>query len=204
MRRLLDAAIVVFDKRGYHHARVDDICKAARTSHGTFYLYFSSKEDLFRALLNDVSDEMLALAASLPTITPDAAGYDALRAWLETFYDLYLHFHPVIRAWMETEVNNIDLGRMGAGVLGSFARALVDRIGELDPQTVDDPVTAALAAVAMVERFSYYSVIQVVPLQRDQVVDTLTTILHAGLFGGERGGGERRGERGAERLRARR
>ncbi|MHB8464780.1 MAG: helix-turn-helix domain-containing protein, partial [Acidimicrobiales bacterium] len=49
MRRLLDAAIVVFDKRGYHAARVDDICKVAHTSHGTFYLYFSSKDDLFRA-----------------------------------------------------------------------------------------------------------------------------------------------------------
>src|SRR5215469_17737456 len=51
MRKLLDAAMVVFNRRGYHAARVDDIVKVARTSHGTFYLYFSNKEDLLRALV---------------------------------------------------------------------------------------------------------------------------------------------------------
>src|SRR6476660_6495819 len=49
-RRLLDAGVDVFATRGYHTARVDDIVKVAKTSHGTFYLYFSNKEDLFRAL----------------------------------------------------------------------------------------------------------------------------------------------------------
>src|SRR5947209_1766891 len=71
MRKLLDAAMVVFDKRGYHAARVDDIVKVARTSHGTFYLYFANKEDLFRALLRDVADEMTALADSLGPVGPD-------------------------------------------------------------------------------------------------------------------------------------
>src|SRR5690349_21936859 len=55
MRKLLEAGIKVFGRRGYHAARVDDIVKEARTSHGTFYLYFSNKEDLFRALLHDVA-----------------------------------------------------------------------------------------------------------------------------------------------------
>lgn len=55
-RRLLDAGIDVFARRGFHAARVDDIVKAAKTSHGTFYLYFSNKEDLFAALVADVAD----------------------------------------------------------------------------------------------------------------------------------------------------
>src|ERR1700716_2531321 len=75
MRKLLDAAMVVLDKRGYHAARVDDIVKVARTSHGTFYLYFANKEDLFRALALDVADEMTALVESLGSLTPDPAGY---------------------------------------------------------------------------------------------------------------------------------
>jgi AcrR family transcriptional regulator len=186
LRKLLEAAIVVFDKRGYHAARVDDIVRVAKTSHGTFYLYFSSKEDLFRALLSDVSQEMTALSQSLPSIGPNKAGYLALREWLDRFYELYLHYHPVIRAWMEQEVGNLDLGRIGAGVLGTFTATLVDRVSEIDPPPVDDPETAALAMVAMVERFSYYSVIQVVPLDRDVMLDTVATILHIGLFGGAR------------------
>jgi AcrR family transcriptional regulator len=127
LRRLLDAALVVFDRRGYHGARIDDICQEAKTSHGTFYLYFSSKEDLFGALVDEVSAEMLALSEALPSIGPNAAGRAALRAWLSQFWDLYVHYHPVIRTWAETDVASLDLEGVGAGVLGSFASALAAR-----------------------------------------------------------------------------
>src|SRR5438132_13598406 len=65
MRKLLDAGMTVFERRGYHAARVDDIVKVARTSHGTFYLYFANKADLFRALVTEAAEEMAAHAASL-------------------------------------------------------------------------------------------------------------------------------------------
>src|SRR5436309_2589782 len=63
--RLLDAGSQVFADRGYHATRVDDIVKLARTSHGTFYLYFRNKEDLFRGLIGEVADEMQRLADEL-------------------------------------------------------------------------------------------------------------------------------------------
>jgi AcrR family transcriptional regulator len=185
LRRLLEAAIVVFDERGYHGARIDDIVRGAKTSHGTFYLYFASKEDLFRALLADVGQEMTALSDSLPTIAPSPEGYAALRAWLARFFELYDHYHPVIRAWMETgSGGSIDVRSIGAGVLSGFLRNLVERVREVDPPAVQDAGTAALAMVAMVERFGFYAVNQVQPLDRDATLDTLATILHKGLFGG--------------------
>jgi AcrR family transcriptional regulator len=187
LRRLLEAAIVVFDDRGYHAARIDDIVRVAKTSHGTFYLYFSSKEDLFRALLTDVGQEMTALSESLPSISPTPAGYRALRGWLAQFYDLYDHYHPVIRAWMETGSGSaVDAATIGAGVLSGFLRTIVERVREVDPPVFDDPETAALAMVAMVERFGFYAVNHLQPLDRDVVLDTLATILHGGLFGGAR------------------
>src|SRR6266568_7793934 len=76
LRRLLDAGMATFEKRGYHAARVDDIVKVAKTSHGTFYLYFANKEDLFRALATDAGTEMLELTGELGPIGPDEAGYD--------------------------------------------------------------------------------------------------------------------------------
>ena len=99
MQRLLNAGVEVFAKRGYHAARVDDIVKVAKTSHGTFYLYFANKEDLFRALAEEVATEMRALADALPPVTPDADGSRALKVWLGSFADLYGHYGPVIRAW---------------------------------------------------------------------------------------------------------
>src|SRR5438552_18409138 len=82
MRKLLDAAMTVLEKRGYHAARVDDIVKVARTSHGSFYLYFAKKEDLFRALLTDVAEEVAALSETLGPLTPAGARSTELRGWL--------------------------------------------------------------------------------------------------------------------------
>jgi AcrR family transcriptional regulator len=68
-RRLLDAGETVLATKGYHATRVDDVVKLARTSHGTFYLYFSNKEELFRALAAEVAEEMQSLAEALEPLT---------------------------------------------------------------------------------------------------------------------------------------
>jgi AcrR family transcriptional regulator len=186
LRRLCEAALVVFDQRGYNGARVDDIVKAAKTSHGTFYLYFSNKEDLFQTLVAGVTDEMRQLAVELPSVASTKAGYADLRAWVARFYDLYAHYHPVIRAWTELNSSNADMARTGALVLRGFIDQLVMRVREADPPTVPDPETAAMAMVAMVERATYYGIVGLVRVDRDELVDTLASILHAGLFGGVR------------------
>ena len=186
LRRLLEAAITVFDERGYHAARVDDIVKVAQTSHGTFYLYFRNKEDLFLALVADVTEAMRHLAESLPPIQPSKAGYDVLRAWLDDFYGIYEHYHPVIRAWTEANSQNAELAATGAMVLRRFIDQLVRRVEESDRSAVNDPNLAALAMVSMVERVSFYAVVRMVPVEREALIDNLASILHVGLFGGVR------------------
>jgi AcrR family transcriptional regulator len=183
MRKLLDAGADVFAERGYHAARVDDIVKVAKTSHGTFYLYFANKDDLFRALATEVAQEMLGLAESLPPIEPDDPGYHELRSWLERFAGLYEHYGPVIRAWTEAEIGGSEFGRLGTDVLAEFARALGKRIGQADSAGVD-PQIAALALVAMIERFNYYVLSRQVDVARPEMLDTLAAVTHAGLFGG--------------------
>jgi len=49
--RILDVANKVFAEKGYHEATMDDIAKRLGVSKGAIYLYFSSKEDLFEALV---------------------------------------------------------------------------------------------------------------------------------------------------------
>jgi AcrR family transcriptional regulator len=58
VRRLLKAGLGEFSTRGLHAVSVDDLVRRAQTSHGTLYLYLSSKEDLFKALLRDARHEM--------------------------------------------------------------------------------------------------------------------------------------------------
>ncbi|MGZ4799288.1 MAG: TetR/AcrR family transcriptional regulator [Acidimicrobiia bacterium] len=181
-QRLLDAGVDVFAKRGYHSARVDDIVKVAKTSHGTFYLYFANKEDLFRALAEEVAGEMRSLADSLPPVTPDTAGAAALRAWLGSFADLYEHYGPVIRAWTEAEIGASEFGRMGTDVLTEFTRVLVDRVRRAAPADLD-PVVTSIALVAMIERCNYYVLSNQVQIGRDAMIETLASVTHAALFG---------------------
>src|SRR5689334_12702645 len=98
MRRLLDAALKVFAQRGYHAARVDDIVRVARTSHGTFYLYFANKEDLLRALAVDCAHEITDLANGIGAIGPDPEGREELRRFLGEWLAMYRRYGPVIRA----------------------------------------------------------------------------------------------------------
>ncbi len=177
---------MVLRERGYHGTRVDDIVRQAGTSHGTFYLYFASKEDLFLALMADVTEEMRELAGALPRIRTDRAGRDDLRAWLGRFFDLYHHYLPVIQAWTDANASNRELARAGAKVLRRFTDQLVKRIGEVAPSPVAEPRAAALAMVAMVERATFYSIARVVPVPRAQLLDEMAGILHVGLFGGTR------------------
>jgi len=181
VRKLLDAGNAVFGSRGFHAARVDDIVKAAKLSHGTFYLYFSSKEDLFRALALDVSEEMAALAGVLGELSPDEHGYRVLREWLEQFAALHRRYRTVIRAWTEAEIESSEFGRLGANLLGGFVAALGERIAA-SKAAVDDPQLAALAIVAMVERCNYYAMTGQVP-DGDALHDMLADIAFASLFG---------------------
>jgi AcrR family transcriptional regulator len=186
MRKLLDAAMTVFEKRGYHAARVDDIVKVAKTSHGTFYLYFANKEDLFRTLTDDVAEEMTVLSESLGPITATDEGYGELRLWLSRFADIYEHYGPVIRAWTEAESDGTEFGRIGTRVLNAFTRTLVDRIDASAGASGLQPQIAALAMVAMIERFNYYRLSRELAVDRDEMLDTTASILHVGLFGGTR------------------
>jgi AcrR family transcriptional regulator len=182
MRKLLDAGVEVFATRGYYAARVDDVVKLARTSHGTFYLYFSNKEDLFRALAEEVGDSMQSLAESLPRLRPDDDGRAALHAWIVQFADLYDHYGPVIRAWTEAEMGTHDFGRLGTDVLTRFTVTFTTRIAGALPKGVD-PAIAATALVAMLERFNYYVLAKQVRVSRARMIDTLTDTVHASLFG---------------------
>jgi AcrR family transcriptional regulator len=46
--RLIDAAKRVFERDGFLEARISDIAETAKLSHGSFYHYFESKEQVFR------------------------------------------------------------------------------------------------------------------------------------------------------------
>jgi AcrR family transcriptional regulator len=50
---ILEAALAVFAERGFAATRMDDIARRAGVTKGTIYLYFESKEAVFRSLVSE-------------------------------------------------------------------------------------------------------------------------------------------------------
>src|SRR5215831_11756164 len=72
---IIAAALATFTERGFAAARLDDIAAQAGVTRGTLYLYFSSKEDLFKAVVRQLIVPIIAageeMVAGSTEPTPD-------------------------------------------------------------------------------------------------------------------------------------
>ncbi len=179
MQRLSDAGLRVFARRGYHEARVDDIVRAARTSHGTFYLYFANKEDLLRQLAAECAAALESLATTVPAVSAGPEGEAALGTFLETFFDTYAHYGVVIRAWMENQVSDGKLDQLGVDAFTHIAQAFGVQLRAAGAPNDEATVTALMA---MLERTSYAMSSRDLGFDRAVALDTLTKVIHRGFF----------------------
>jgi AcrR family transcriptional regulator len=58
-RQILDAAVRVFARSGYHRSRVGDIAEEAGVAHGLLYHYFSSKEEVLQTVFRENWGELI-------------------------------------------------------------------------------------------------------------------------------------------------
>jgi AcrR family transcriptional regulator len=83
LRRVLEAAAIEFGERGFHDAAITGITQRAGVALGTFYTYFESKEEVFRALVRDMSQATRQHVAEAVRNAPDRL--TAERLGLEAF-----------------------------------------------------------------------------------------------------------------------
>ena len=67
LRAILDAAAAEFGTRGFHETSIVGITSRAGVALGSFYTYFSSKDELFRALVRDMSTQVGIVGAAAST-----------------------------------------------------------------------------------------------------------------------------------------
>lgn len=179
LAKLLSAGLRVFAARGYHAARVDDIVRAARTSHGTFYLYFSSKEDLLRALAIECAREYEALAAEIGEIDRTAEGAAEVERVVTRFFAIYRQYGPVIRAWMEDQVAEREVSRLGVEAFTHIATTFALRLRHAG--SVHDDATIGVL-MALLERSAYYQVSRANRADDERVASAVARTLHDGFF----------------------
>ncbi|RZQ65127.1 TetR/AcrR family transcriptional regulator [Amycolatopsis suaedae] len=82
-RQILDAAVSVFSRYGYHAASMDEISDVAGVSKPMIYTYLGSKEDLFGACIRREAARLLeAIQAGIqPEVAPDMQLWHGLRSF---------------------------------------------------------------------------------------------------------------------------
>lgn len=94
LRTILEAAAVEFGERGFHEASIVSITMRAGVALGSFYTYFDSKDAVFRALVNDMSEQMASIGATSIRGAKDALSGEravlaAFIAFARTHKELY-------------------------------------------------------------------------------------------------------------------
>jgi AcrR family transcriptional regulator len=94
-QHILEAAEQVFAERGFEPAKVQEISKLAGLSMGTIYAIFPSKNDIFRAILEERASELLAIVEEV--VGREAGPREALHALIEGYIDYFLAHPSLLR-----------------------------------------------------------------------------------------------------------
>lgn len=158
--RLLEAAKEIFEEQGFLNARITDIATRAEQSHGSFWYYFTSKEQVFRELAAAVDERLFAplddviLAESATHTAPQERIREATRRHLEA-YKREARMMDLIEqvSRYDSEINALRLARHKSHT-ERVTRAVrqLQRAGVADPSL--DPKITALALGALTQRFA--------------------------------------------------
>lgn len=80
--RILDAALTIFSRKGYHDTKLDEIADESASSKGAIYFHFPNKERLFLSLVDQFAD--LLERRVVEAIEQEPAGMGRVRVALET------------------------------------------------------------------------------------------------------------------------
>jgi TetR/AcrR family transcriptional regulator, fatty acid metabolism regulator protein len=117
-RQILDAAVRVFARQGFHACRVSDIADEAGVAYGLVYHYFRSKEEVLDTLFTERWDILLQVIHDVDGA--DLPARDKLRAIAAFIVDSYRH-DPDLMKVIIVEVTR---------AANSFGRTHAERIAQ--------------------------------------------------------------------------
>jgi AcrR family transcriptional regulator len=93
--QIIDVAVAVFARSGYHGASMNDVAEAAGVTKPVLYQHFASKQDLYLALIDDVGKRMIdaigkATAGATDGRTQTELGFRAYFRWVADDHDGFL------------------------------------------------------------------------------------------------------------------
>jgi AcrR family transcriptional regulator len=180
--RLLQAAKAVFEARGFLDARIADISATAGVSHGTFYHYFDSKEQIFREIA-EAQEKVLTAPPSggRPSTPTRRSETDRIREANRRYLERYRDEAPLMGVIEQASRYDDHVKAARAETQKHFAERAERHIrklqeqGRLDPSL--HPPIAAMALGAMVARFAELWLVQgYADYDFEEAVDQLTRL----------------------------
>ena len=106
-QELLAAALDLFVERGFASTRLEDVAKRAGVSKGTLYLYFTNKEELFKAVVRN------SVVPAIDAAEEDIAGFSGHSAEL---------LRRVVHGWWERmgQTNASGISKLVMAEAGNF------------------------------------------------------------------------------------
>ncbi len=147
-RTILDAAVRVFARRGFHGCRVSDIADEAGVAYGLVYHYFDSKDEILDTLFLERWDVMLATIEEV-----DGRGLpprEKLYAIAAFIFDSYRH-DPDLMKVIIVEVTRAanSFGRTHLDKIREAYRGIADIVAKAQAEgTFKTDVSADFAALA--------------------------------------------------------
>ncbi len=189
---LLDAAAGVVARRGLRDASIDEIAAEAGCSKGAVYWHFSSKDDLFIALLEDRVDrptyEMIDLLESAPA--DQDMGPEASRRFVDTLRNerdlVLLNEEYWAKAVRDPAVRAKYLARQRK-LRSAIGNALVTRVEHLGRPLDSNPETIALGIMGLAAGLAREKLLDPAAVP-DEALGRLIVLLYKGLVAEAAGG----------------
>jgi len=139
-QRLMDAAEEIFGTKGFYHTSVSDITQKAGVAQGTFYLYFPTKNDIFRALLENLSHAVretteMAAHGAQDRIEAERLGFEAFYKFVDKHRNLY----RIVRQaeFVDENLYRWYYTRMAAGYARKLTQAMErGEVRRMDPEVL--------------------------------------------------------------------
>lgn len=141
--KLLQIAIGLFGKLGYHATTVPTIVRESRSSTGAFYFYFHNKDDIFACALEAIGQQIAAVLNKAMASAPGDT-ISQMKVAVETFI-LYLSEHPDEARILIVESSGLSttLAKIRRSIIASHCRSveqalthIASSIPKLDPKVV--------------------------------------------------------------------
>ena len=151
---LLHAAADVFATKGFVDATVAGVVDRDKVSRGTFYLYFTNKDDIFAKVMSRVVDDMFEISATRQPGSVRERIEAGNRAFLQTFK----HHRKLMRSVLQVASMDPAMASILDDLRSQFAERVRRQLergvatGKCHPL---DPAIASYALVLMVEFFAY-------------------------------------------------